>query len=39
VSPAAFNASFWECAYSRIVKQASLWPLHGAIAATGTPGY
>ena len=37
VSPAALNASSCECAYSRIVKLASLCPIHAAITATGTP--
>lgn len=36
VSPAALKASSWECAYSFIVRLASLWPIHAAITATGT---
>src|ERR1700722_2967073 len=37
VSPAAFSAPSWEWAYSFIVSDASLCPIHAAMTATGTP--
>lgn len=37
VAPAAFRASSCECAYNLIVRLASLWPIHAAITAAGTP--
>src|SRR5271157_5871178 len=37
LAPAAFSASSCEWAYRRIVRLASLCPIHAAITATGTP--
>jgi hypothetical protein len=37
VAPADLSASSSECAYSRIVRLASLCPIHAAMTATGTP--